>query len=359
MRLRKNEWLLGCVANRPDAEALNKRLRMMMNKAGDEVTRCMEKNIPVDVSAIRRIIIGEKAPTSASETEVIDWIEKQLPEINMRYDTRKHYNTLVTRLMEFQGIRRWSDVTTENLYKFDAWLHQLDGKNGKKISDSGVFTYHKCLKAMLNRADRFGIIERNPYERMRGQLKRGDRMTVDYLTEEEMAAFMKLKPEPGTIMEKAKDLFVFQMFTGLAYSDAMAFDISNYRNVDGKWRAVGERVKTGVAYISDLMPQAVAVLEKYGWQVPRIGNADYNHELKGLGMAAGIPTPLHSHMARHTFATLMLNNGAKIENVSRMLGHTNVTQTQRYAKVLARSVHEDFEKVTMKLSEKKNQKAGD
>ena len=67
--------------------------------------------------------------------------------------------------------------------------------------------------------------------------------------------------------------------------------------------------------------------------------------LKMLGMAAGITTRLHSHLARHTFATRMLRWGVKIENVSKMLGHTNITQTQKYAKVLAQSVHEDFAKV--------------
>jgi site-specific recombinase XerD len=44
----------------------------------------------------------------------------------------------------------------------------------------------------------------------------------------------------------------------------------------------------------------------------------------------------------------MLRNGAKIENVSRMLGHTNIRQTQRYAKVLAESVHDDFDKISKK-----------
>ena len=81
-----------------------------------------------------------------------------------------------------------------------------------------------------------------------------------------------------------------------------------------------------------------------------MNNADYNHNLKALGQMAGIGTRLHSHLARHTFATFMLRNGAKIENVSRMLGHTNITQTQRYAKVLAKSVHDDFAMMEEKLS---------
>jgi site-specific recombinase XerD len=49
----------------------------------------------------------------------------------------------------------------------------------------------------------------------------------------------------------------------------------------------------------------------------------------------------------------MLRNGAKIENVSRMLGHTNIRQTQRYAKVMAESVHEDFNRISEKLKTNK------
>ena len=71
---------------------------------------------------------------------------------------------------------------------------------------------------------------------------------------------------------------------------------------------------------------------------------------------AGIKTRLHSHLARHTFATYMLRNGAKIENVSRMLGHTNIRQTQRYAKVLAQSVHDDFDMIAKKLNPNKKVK---
>ena len=71
---------------------------------------------------------------------------------------------------------------------------------------------------------------------------------------------------------------------------------------------------------------------------------------------ANIQTKMHTHLARHTFATWMLRNGAKIENVSRMLGHTNIRQTQRYAKVLAESVHEDFDMVASKFKNMSNPK---
>jgi integrase len=165
-----------------------------------------------------------------------------------------------------------------------------------------------------------------------------------------------LKVPKGKQIEVAKDLFIFQMYTGLSYSDTQAFDFSQYKKVKGKWINTGERIKTGVAYVSSLLPPAVAVLEKYGWTVPKIDNADYNHLLKVIGTMANIQTKMHTHLARHTFATWMLRNGAKIENVSRMLGHTNIRQTQRYAKVLAESVHEDFDMVASKFENMSNPK---
>lgn len=130
------------------------------------------------------------------------------------------------------------------------------------------------------------------------------------------------------------------------------FDITAYKKVNGKWVNRGERVKTGVAYVSVLLPQAVEVLERYGFQAPKVDNAQYNASLKVIQQALGIRTRLHSHLARHTFATRALALGVKIENVSAMLGHTNITQTQRYAKVLAQSVKDDFELMEEKLKKK-------
>lgn len=194
-----------------------------------------------------------------------------------------------------------------------------------------------------------GILEANPYERVRGEFRKGINDNVEYLTEEEIAAIESLHPMDGTQMAMARDLFVFQMYTGLSYADTQVFDITAYKKVNGKWVNRGERVKTGVAYVSVLLPQAVEVLERYGMQVPKVNNVQYNASLKVIQQALGIRTRLHSHLARHTFATRALSLGVKIENVSAMLGHTNITQTQRYAKVLAQSVKDDFDMIAEKL----------
>ena len=97
-----------------------------------------------------------------------------------------------------------------------------------------------------------------------------------------------------------------------------------------------------------LLPPVVDVLKRNGWRVPKMNNQRYNQMLKAIGMCIGIEK-LHSHMGRHTFATWMLSNGSKIENVSKMLGHTDIKITQRYAEVLAKDVYNDYDKAAEKL----------
>ena len=348
IKCRRSEFVAGQIVNCPGARQLNDRLAIIYSKVLACVNACIESGSQIDTEGIRKMV-WQTSQSVNDEPTLITWIEQQVPMLNLADGTKKHYHTLIVRLIEYDKLRRWQDVTIENIYLWDAWLHQLKAQDGGRISDGGVFTYHKCLKALLNRAKDFGKISENPYVCLRGKFKRGEKESVEYLTEDEMRQFESIILPAGSMLDIAHDLFVFQMYTGLSFSDAQAFDINDYKWDGTRWSNTGERIKTGVPYVSSLLPPAVRVLEKYDMQVPRINNADYNHQLKALGLLAGIKTRLHSHLARHTFATYMLRNGAKIENVSRMLGHTNITQTQRYAKVLAQSVHDDFDMIAEKL----------
>ena len=352
VKVHRSEFVAGRVVNCMGAQAMNERIAIIYNKVLSCVNAFINDGAEIDSEAIRKAVWGITESMN-DEPTLITWIEKQVPMLNMAGGTRKHYHTLIVRLMEYGKLARWKDVTVENIYMFDAWLHKLKAQDGGLISDGGVFTYHKCLKAMLNRAVDFGKIDSNPYVRLRGKFKRGDKESVEYLTEDEMQRFEAIAVPDGSLLAQCRDLFIFQMYTGLSFSDAQAFDISDYRMMGGRWVNNGERIKTGVPYVSSILPPALKVLERYGMKVPRVNNADYNHQLKALGLMAGIKTRLHSHLARHTFATYMLRNGVKIENVSRMLGHTNIIQTQRYAKVMAQSVHDDFDMIAAKMKKAK------
>ena len=355
IRVLSKHWA-GAVVARPDADELNNRLGIIVKRVNEKMNEFIEKRQSIDVNAIKRYIYdGTKADNGGS---MLEWMKKQVPMLQVSEDTREHYWLLIDRLEQYGQLRAWSDLSVEAIYEWDAWLHDnvkaqvKKGAKEKKASDGTVWNYHKHLKALLHRAFDFGVIQQNPYDRRVGKFKRGDDENVEYLTEDQMELILNTHPVSGTQMETVRDLFVFQMYTGLSYSDMMAFDIKEYRQEGDEWIHIGKRIKTGVPYVSVLLPPVIDVLERNGWKVPDMPNQKYNAVLKTFGAAIGIEG-LHSHLARHTFGTYMLSNDAKLQNVMRMMGHKNIRQTLRYAKVLPKDVKEDYGKVGAKLKKKK------
>lgn len=75
--------------------------------------------------------------------------------------------------------------------------------------------------------------------------------------------------------------------------------------------------------------------------------------LKEIADLCNIQKKLTTHTARHSYATsVCLANGVSIENVAKMLGHSNIKMTQHYAKVLDRSIMKDMRNVALALSKK-------
>ena len=354
----------GAVCRTEDADILNERLTTIVTLVEKEVNLCLDERRPIDVQDIRRRVWDIVRPDDGDgdDRPLLTWIKEQAAVADITSATKKRYTTLTNKLGEYGRLLSWEDLTPENIYEWDVWLRaqpvpltenqRVKGVRQATLATSAVYNYHKLLKAMLNRALKLGKIDKNPYDRLKGSFKRGRRDVVDYLTREQMKKIMELTPVPGSQVATARDLFVFQMFTGLSYADTQVFDISQYRKVRGRWCFIGQRIKTGVPYVSQLLPPVVDVLERHGWKVPKMSNQRYNQMLKAIGMVIGIEH-LHSHMGRHTFATWMLSEGAKIENVSRMMGHTDITQTQRYAEVLAEDVRSDFDMVAAKMGDEK------
>jgi len=356
IKVYRSEFVAGRVVNCPGADKLNERIAIIYNKVMEAVNSSIASNKSINIEDLRRKVWEA---SDHDDDALLFWIHEQIPLLDIKEGTRKHYYPLENRLREWGKIRTWDDVTTEKIYEFDAWLHGLckpvneasirAGVAPKRIGNAGVYNYHKTFKTLLRRARRMGKITINPYDLLVGEFKRGDKESTEFLTEAEMEKIRKLPLKRGSVLDISRDLFVFQMYTGLAYSDAEAFDFAKYKKVDGAWIYVGQRIKTGVQYVSELLPPVVKILKKYQGEVPQINNSDYNRRLKEIQRMAEIDTRLHSHLARHTFATWMLANDVKIENVRKMLGHKSIVTTQRYAKVLAQSVHDDYKKMRSKL----------
>ena len=128
----------------------------------------------------------------------------------------------------------------------------------------------------------------------------------------------------------------------MAYGDLLAFSADDIQLLDGRKIISSNRKKTDQSFISLLLPEAEKILLKYDNKLPVISNAKYNDYLKLLGHSAGISKKLTTHVARHTYATYLLNKGISISAVSRAMGHSTTQMTQHYAKLLGKTVIDEM-----------------
>jgi integrase len=139
-----------------------------------------------------------------------------------------------------------------------------------------------------------------------------------------------------------RDQFLFLCFSGLEYADLLALTPDDVQEQDGELCISKKRIKDGVEYTTFLHEDAKRIWKECGGKFHLIQNQTFNRYLKKIGESAGIKKNLTSNVGRHTFATYMLNtHRMQIETLSHMLGHTNMKQTQYYAKLLNSTVVDD------------------
>ena len=153
-------------------------------------------------------------------------------------------------------------------------------------------------------------------------------------------------------LEIARAVFLFACYTGAAYCDLMALNRGHLVCDDeGALWLKFNRQKTGVLCRVKLLPEALRLMNRLSDEgrntlLPHINYLTYQSHLKVLRLRAGIALPFTSHTARHTFATLVtLEQGVPIETVSKMLGHSTVRMTERYAKVTPQKLFEEFDRL--------------
>lgn len=353
VRVKPKEWKFGTIVNRGDAAALNKRVSIMLNNVEEIINEKMGQ--PIDVREIRRRLWVPDMRCKDEKDDVLAWMRTEIGRLDVAPGTRKHYDVSLSRLSSFGEIKKWRDLTVENIHKFDAYLHSLkkpqtdaekaQGKRQEPLAQGTVRNHHKDIRALLGRALKFGIIQSNPYDRIRGEIKRGDNESVEFLTDEERKRIERLDLPTGSMIDTVRDMFLFQSYTGMAYSDAQSFDIRKCTEEEGKVIYRAQRVKTGVWFWVQLLTPAQDIARKYGGRMPSVANQVFNKNLKRIADKANIDKRLTTHVARHTFATYALHLGIPIERVAKMVGHTNIKQTQRYAKVQAKDVFDEFDKM--------------
>lgn len=268
----------------------------------------------------------------------------------------------------YESCRRYlAELIRQRYGKEDLPLAEVNGelvrafafylKTEKGCQQNTVIRYMKCLKKITNLARANDWMAKDPFLGIRFHEKE---VVREFLTMDELQTIYR-KEFPLERLTLVRDVFIFAAFTGLAFIDVQQLAPEHIvRDNNGNLWIRKPRQKTKNMCNIPLLDIPQEILRKYadhptcrkkGVLLPVPCNQKMNSYLKEIADICMIRKNLTTHCAKHSYATsVCLANGVSLENVAKMLGHSNIKMTQHYARVLDSSILRDMNHVQAALS---------
>lgn len=243
------------------------------------------------------------------------------------------------------------------IVKFENYLRTCPSlRKSQPLNNNGIMKHLERLQKFTTLALKHGWIKSNPFAQYSLKFEEYD---CAFLEQLELDALTALSL-PKKSMRLVRDVFVFSCYTGLSYIEVKNLTRKSIANgIDGGMWVMVRRQKSKTSVKLPLLDEAKEILGRYS-DYPCAEN-DYkllqvfsdqkiNKYLKEIAKLCEIDKNLTFHVARHTFATTVaLLNGVPIETVSKLLGHTKLSTTQKYARVVEKKISKDMEQLKAKL----------
>jgi Site-specific recombinase XerD len=306
-------------------------------------------------------IIFRQLKRKGDSNSFIDYMKAYIsnPPEKLEENTLKKYNTCLLHLIKFRSPIYFNDIDQNFVQDFYTNLQvklKLGGPTIKKYFDA----FKKIIKA----ARRENYIDASQMEFLYEDLKISSKRTTKriYLEPDEIKKWKAVSfSKEKKYLERDRDLFLFQIYTGYYYKDLQIF--KKEQLVDDKeygYFIIGERDKNGNDTIIPLFkfPNAATIIRRYKSTALEntifdpgvfIEEPAYNRNLKEIAKHAKIYKNISNKVARHTNAQLWVRYGAERPILSKMMGHTNEETTQNYFSVNIPEIVEGTRRVNFKL----------
>ena len=231
------------------------------------------------------------------------------------------------------------ELTPDFIKEYEIYLSTDAG-----LHNGSVWSHCMWLKTIVAKAHYNGLTPRNPFAQYRVNQNIKERQ---YLTEDEIKAVMTHEFADKKLAY-IRDLFVFASFTALSFVDIKELTTDDIVEINGEKWILSKRHKTKVNFQVKLLDIPLQIIKRYErFQEDKLVFPNLNYwnickPLKKMIKECGISKDIFFHCTRHGFATLALSKGVPIESVSRVLGHTNITTTQKYAKITTEKIDKDL-----------------
>lgn len=351
------------VGSRDLMNRINPHLEEMRYKLKDCYHQLKLQGVFITGDSIKKIYQGETIPYS-SLMALFEYHDKTTKE-TLKYGTLKNYGSTEKYIRAFlQKKYKSKDIPLNHLNyefitQFELFLRQTEPlQKSNTLTNNGIMKHMERLRKITTMGFKMDWLQKDPFIRYKLKFHRTER---EFLIQSEIDT-IAVEDLP-TKLGRARDIFLFSCYTGLAYIDLANLSADNIvMGIDGELWLRTSRQKTETKVNVPLLPPALALLEKYKTDkkliaknrvLPFMSNQKVNKYLKQISDTCSINKNMTFHLARHTFATTVtLNNGIPIESVSKMLGHTKLSTTQVYVHVLDKKISDDMKGLRNKFKVK-------
>jgi site-specific recombinase XerD len=307
----------------------------------------------------RRVAYNVVMLFAKAKTDFLEYLEI---EQNRSQKTIANYDHYLTRLSDFAGDIKVSDIDAELIRKWRLWLNRL-GTNTSDELQKTTQNYHLiALRSFLKFCSKRGIAALPPDKI---ELARTVRKQVTFLNPQELERLFD-QPDTATLAGLRDRAILELLFSsGLRVSELVSLDRDHINLKRREFMVRGKGQKDRPIFISQ---EAAEWVQKYLDERPDnafplfvrysgVKDADNSGNYSRLtarsvqrlvarnALLAGITKHVSPHTLRHSFATDLLMNGADLRSVQAMLGHSNIATTQIYTHVTdphLKAVHEKF-----------------
>lgn len=277
--------------------------------------------------------------TYTLEDLFIEYLSIQKKKIGngMVFDTYRRYERARDLFLEITKLPLNEPAKTVNYSHMVKFQTELVSR----MDPTTARNYLQKIKSIFKYAFETGKVPSNAGYGMK--IQKVEKDTVMYLTQEELEKIKKHSFNKR--LQEIADCFLFSCYTGLSFSDILELCPEDYKTERSLVYVSKRRKKTGIVFTAVIFEDALAIAQKYNYQLPLKSNQKTNAYLKEIGDICGIDKPLHFHMARHTAACYYINHRPSLpdETIQRIFGWTNAKQLHHYAKLFNTTVFKDIE----------------
>ena len=337
----------------PNSARMNAALAQKIADAEGQVADMERKVKTVSIKKLKEAIKGKEVPN------FFEYSRKHCERIrnNVSISTYKNYHAYLDKFEKWVGTKEvyFDDITVSLLMDYMSYLSN-ELKNGNTTQRYSIM----ILAIMFKEAIKEDLIPEYMYPFSKLKLKK-DPSRRQFLKKEQFEAIINYKLDEKSKASVYRDMFIFSIFAGgLRFSDVLEFQVKHFNEEERRIQKVIR--KTGRMHQFKIGQLALDIINKYKKENAEqddfifpvitnkelyLKNDEYRHtfiesankaanfQLQRIAKKLEIPVKVTFHISRHTFATNALNNGMRIEHVSKLMDHRDISTTQVYAKIIS------------------------